>query len=252
MSEPLSTTPASAIAPLSQFERVGNIFTAPSKTFTEIANGRRSWWLPFVIALLFSYLFFAVVTVRVGWNQVAENALHMNAKTEEKLAQAPPAQREQTLKITQYSMEGGFIAAPVSILLVTCVVALILWGTINFGFGGKATFGGVFAVSIFASLPGVIKTLLGTLVTFFAAPDSFNIANFAPTNLGAFLSPTETNVALYKLATALDFTTIWSVVLTAIGLAAVARVKRSAGYIAVFGWWGLMTLVGIGWAVAFN
>ena len=80
-----------------------------------------------------------------------------------------------------------------------------LWGTINFVFGGKAKFGSIFSVWMFASLPGIIKVLLGTIVIFAgAAPESFNIKNYAPTNVGAFLNPMETNKALYALATSLD------------------------------------------------
>ncbi len=71
------------------------------------------------------------------------------------------------------------------------------------------------------------------------APESFNIKNYAPTNLGAFLNPLETNKALYSLASSLDVITIWTLVLLGMGMAMVAGVKRSSGYIAVFGWWAI-------------
>jgi hypothetical protein len=32
----------------------------------------------------------------------------------------------------------------------------------------------------------------------------------------------------------------------------VAGVKRSSGYIAVFGWWVLIVLITVGWAAAFS
>jgi hypothetical protein len=80
------------------------------------------------------------------------------------------------------------------------------------------------------------------------APESFNLNNFAPTSVGAFLNPLETNAALYKLASALDVTTIWTLALLGIGIAAVAKVKRNSGYIAVFGWWAIIVLIGVGWA----
>jgi uncharacterized membrane protein YhaH (DUF805 family) len=32
-----------------------------------------------------------------------------------------------------------------------------------------------------------------------------------------------------------------------IGIATVAGVKRSSGYIAVFGWWAILMLIGLGW-----
>jgi hypothetical protein len=92
------------------------------------------------------------------------------------------------------------------------------------------------------------------MVVIFAgvAPESFNIKNFAPTNLGAFLDPLDTNKALYSLATSVDLITIWMLVLLSIGLATVAGVKRKSGYFAVFGWWAIVVLIGMGWAAAFG
>jgi len=238
---------------LSQWQRVVYTFTAPSKTFADIKRGNRSWWMPFLILILIGYIFFGAVTLKVGWGQVAENAIHMNPKSEEKMAQQPPEQRDMAMKITQYSMEGAFAASPILVLIFALVIAVVLWGTINFVFGGKATFGGVLAVWMYAALPGIIKSLLGSVVLFAgAAPESFNLANFAPTSVGAFLNPLETNAALYKLASSLDVTTIWYIALMGIGLAIVAGVKRSSGYIAAFGWWALIVLVGVGWTLAFG
>jgi hypothetical protein len=238
---------------LSQWQRVVYTFTAPSKTFADIKRGNKSWWMPFLILILIGYIFFGAVTLKVGWGQVAENAIHMNPKSEEKMAQQPPEQRDMAMKITQYSMEGAFAASPILVLIFALVIAVVLWGTINFVFGGKATFGGVLAVWMYAALPGIIKSLLGSVVLFAgAAPESFNLANFAPTSVGAFLNPLETNAALYKLASSLDVTTIWYIALMGIGLAIVAGVKRSSGYIAAFGWWALIVLVGVGWTVAFG
>jgi len=246
------TQPAAEATPaLTQWERVVDTFTAPSKTFADIKRGNKSWWLPFLIMIIVSYIFFGAITQKVGWTQVAQNAIHMNPKAEEQMSQLPKEQLDMRMKFTQYAMEGSFAASPILVLLVVAVAALILWGTINFLFGGKATFGGIFAVYMFAALPSLIKTLLGTIVLYTGmAPESFNLANFAPTNLGAFLSPTETNAALYKLATALDFTTIWTLVLLGIGLSIVAGVKRSSGYIASFGWWAIIVLVSVSWAAA--
>jgi len=247
MSDPMIQPAAETTPGLSQMQRVTSVFSAPSKTFDDINRGNKSWWMPFLIMIVIGYIFFAAITVKVGWNQVAQNAINMNPKSQERMAQATPEQRETSMKFTQYAMEGGFAASPVIVLVVVALGSLVLMGTINFGFGGKARFGEVFAMWMYASLPGIIKTLLGTIVLFAgSAPDSFNLNNFAPTNVGAFLNPAETNAALYKFASALDFTTIWSMVLLGIGLATVARVKRSSGYIAVFAWWAIIVLLGVG------
>lgn len=231
---------------------VANTFTAPSRTFQAIAGGCRSWWLPFLLIVAAGYLLFAAISIHVGWKQAADNVIQMNPKAQERLAQAPPEQREKTLSITRIGMQVSMALAPVLVLAISTVAAAVLLGTINFLFGGKADFAAVFVVWIYAGLPGLIKSLLGFVVTLIVAPEQFNIVTLAPTNLGAFLNPADTNAALYKLATALDCTTIWSLVLMSIGLAAVARVKRSSGYIAVFGWWGLLTAIGVGWAAIFG
>ena len=235
---------------LSQWQRVTNTFTSPSKTFEDIKRGNKSWWMPWLILSAVGYLFFAAVFLKVGMQQVVDNQIHLNPSQEEKLAQAPPAAREMTNKISLYVTEGAFAANPVLLFAVDAVVSVVLWGTINFVFGGKAKFGSIFALWFFAVLPSVIKTLLGTVVIFSgAAPESFNVKNFAPTNLGAFLNPIDTNKALYALATSLDVVTIWTLVLLGIGVATVAGVKRTSGYIAVFGWWAIIVLVGVGFAL---
>jgi hypothetical protein len=253
MTEPEIQAAAVPVPGLTQWQRITNTFAAPSKTFEDIKRGNKSWWLPFILSIVFAYALFGAITMKVGWSQVAENAISMNQKSAERMAQLPAEQRASAMKFTQYLTEGIFIASPLMVLLIAAVIAGVMLGTINFIFGGKASFGAVFAMWFYASLPGLFKTLLGTIVLFAGmAPESFNLQNFAPTNLAAFLSIQDVGPALYRLATALDFTTIWYLVLFSIGLSIVAGVKRSIGYIAVFGWWAIVVLFGVGWAAAFG
>jgi cell division protein FtsB len=240
--------PVPASAGLSQMQRVTSMFAAPSKTFEDIRRGNKGWWLPFIILAIVGYLFFAAVSFKVGMQQVVDNQFKLaSEKQQEQMAKASPEQRELSAKISLYVTEGVFIASPVIVLLVAAVVSLVLWGTINFVFGGKATFGGIFAVWFFANLPSIVKTLLGVVVIFAGnTPETFNIKNFAPTNVAAFLPVMETNKAVYALANSLDIVTIWTLVLMGMGIAIVAGVKRSSGYIAVFGWWVLVVLFGVG------
>jgi hypothetical protein len=240
--------PVAVPAPgLTQGQRVAYIFTAPSKTFEDIKQGHKSWWLPFLIFVIVGYIFFAVVYTKIGMQQVVDNQIHMNPAQEEKLAQAPPEQRAMSAKVSLYITEGVFIANPLFLLGGLALMSLGLLGTINFGFGGKAKFGSIFSVWMYAALPSLIKTILGIAVIYAGtAPESFNIKNFAPTNLGAFLNPMDTNKALYSLASSMDIITIWTLVLLGMGTAIVAGVKRSSGYVAVFGWWAIFIIIGVG------
>ncbi len=252
MSDPEVQPVAGQTPGLTQWQRLANIFTAPSKTFADIKRGNKSWWMPFIIFALVGYILFGVVASRIGMQQVVENQIHLNAKQEENLTQHPE-QREMTMKISLGITEGIFIGNPLLVLAILAVGSLGLWATINFLFGGKATFGSIFTVWMYAGLPGLIKVLLGIVVIFAGvAPESFNIKNYAPTNLGAFLNPLDTNAALYSLASSIDFTTIWTLVLLGMGTAIVAGVKRGSGYIAVFAWWAVFVLIGAGAAIAMS
>ncbi len=246
--------PAPGPAGLSQIQRVTNIFSAPSKTFDDIKRGNRSWWMPWLIMAIVGYLFFAAVATKVGMQTVVDNQMKlMSESQQEQMAKAPPEQQALSAKISLYVTEGVFIASPFVVLLVAAVVSLVLWGTINFVFAGKAKFGAIFAVWFFANLPSILKSLLGVVAIYAGGtPETFNIKNFAPTNVAAFLPVMETNKALYALASSLDVITIWTLFLMGMGIAIVAGVKRSSGYIAVFGWWTIIVLIGVGWAAAFG
>jgi hypothetical protein len=244
---------AEPVAGLSQMQRVTNAFTAPSKTFEDIKRGNASWWLPFILFVVVGTALWATVTSKVTWEQVRDNNFRMAPKAAERLDTLPPDQKEQQMRISAVSQKYTWLLAPVGILLMDLIAAGVLLGTINFGFGGKASFGKVLAVVWYGGLPGLIKLLLG-IVGLFAGvtPESFLPGNAAGTNLGYYLDPVDTNKALYSLAVAIDPIVIWSLVLTSIGLAIVAGTKRSAGYAAVFGWWVVMLAIGTGVAMAFS
>jgi hypothetical protein len=246
--------PAAEVTPgLSQMQRLISTFTAPSKTFEDIKRGNRSWWLPFIIYVVLGFAFYGVVNAKVGMRQVSENQITISPKAQERMSQLTPEQRETQMKISTAITQGLFLGGPIFLLIMGAVISAVLLGTINFGFGGKAKFGSIFAVWMYAMLPSCIKTILGILVLFAGtAPESFNIKNFAPTNLGAFLNPADTNAGLYSLATSIDFTIIWTLALVGIGTALVAGTKRGSGYIASFGWWALLTIVGAGLSLAFG
>ena len=81
--------------------------------------------------------------------------------------------------------EGIFIAGPVIGHADRVAIAAVFLGTINFGFGGRAKFGIVFAVIYYAWLPWRIKVLLGVMVIYAGmAPESFNITKFCADESG--------------------------------------------------------------------
>lgn len=249
-----SFQPVAQSAPgLSQIQRVTNIFGAPSKTFLDIKNGHRSWWMPFLIVVLTGAFLYMAITKQVTWKTVYENqqkaAPEFAKRMQEQMTPEQKAAADHRGPMTQAIT---WAISPLGLLGMNAIAALILWPTINFGFGGKATFGSVFAVTMYATLVlWPLKLLLGGIALFAGAtPDAFNLQNVAGTNFGYYMA--EQTGVLYALATAIDPLVFWNLALTGIGVAIVAGVKRSSGLIAVFGWWALMMIVFIGFAAAFS
>jgi hypothetical protein len=255
MSELEVQPPADSAPGLSQLQRVVNTFSSPSKTFEDIKRGNASWWLPFLITLLCGAFLFGAITKQVTWRTVYDNQQRVLPQYAKNLVEnMTPEQRAAQEARGPISQEVTWALSPIGLLLMNMLCALVLWPTINFGFGGKATFGSVLAVTMYATLVlWPIKLLLGGISLFAGvAPEAFNLQNVAGTNIGYYLAKEDTPAVLYALATAIDPLVIWNLALTAIGIAIVARTKPSAGYSAVFGWWILLLLMGVGYAAAFG
>jgi hypothetical protein len=230
---------------LTQIQRILYIFTAPSKTFTDILRNT-TWWLPFLLSAILSYGFIFVMVSHVGWDKLTENGVKQNPKAAEQMASMPAEQRAQAMKFSMVVTKAITYSVPVIGLIFATLAALVLWGTINFGFGGSSTFGQVFAVWIYGTLPLALQGILG-IITMFAGmdPDSFNPQNPVGSNIGYYLS-NEVPKWLTTFATSIDIFLIWAMILVGIGLAIVGKVKRSAGLTAVFGWWLLLLIVRMG------
>jgi hypothetical protein len=241
--------PQFASSPLSEPQRVIDTFTAPSKTFTDLLRNS-SFWGPLVVLILVSVCFSFAVQQKVGWEKVYENNLHQSPKQEEKIAQMP-ADQAATAKAIGAKITGVVAYVyTVVVLIFTAIFALLVWVTVNFGFGGTAKFGQVFAVSMYANLVMNIKYLLAIVAIFAGlAPDSFLLQNPVGTNIGYYLS-TDAPKWLLALCAHLDLFEIWSLALSVIGIAIVAKVSRGKAATAVVGWWLLLVLVGVGFAAA--
>lgn len=247
MSDPAAAPPVDSTPALSQWERVADTFIAPSKTFADIRRSA-SWWMPWIIISLLVTAYAFTVQQKVGWAQVYENVLRQNPKAMERLQQAPPDRVAATTNISIKATQYSFYAQPILLLLVGLVTSAVLWGTLNFGFGGRARFGEVYAVWFYASLPMALVAILA-IITLYSGldPGTFNIKNPIGTNLGYYLS-SDSPQWLIGMLSSIDVLKIWTALLLTIGCAKVAQIKKSSAAIAVFGWWILLILIGTGFA----
>ncbi len=241
----LSHTEGTGAPALSPGGRIAAAFVSPTALFEDITRST-SWWPAFLLLTLVSVLFSLTVQKQVGWTRAYETILRQTPKQEERFAQMQPAQAAQGKAMAGKFVEVTAYGSPIIILLVTGIVAAVLLGTLNFAFGGTATYGQLFAVYMYASLPFAIQSLLG-VIALFAGVDSgaFLISNPVGSNLGYYLSP-DTAKWLIALATSLDLFTLWVLVLLVLGCSIVAKVSRASAAVAVLGWWVLFVLIKVG------
>lgn len=237
-----------ATPPLSEVERVVDTFIAPSKTFTDILRSS-SWWLPFLIIIVIGYGFIFTVEKRVGWETVMENGLKVNTSQADQVNNAPADQQPVIRARIMNGYKYVSYAFPIFLIIfIWLIPAAVMLGTLNFGFGGTANFKQLFAVFVYAGLPGTIKSILSIIVLFAGlGAESFQLNNPVGTNLGYYLSP-DSPKWLMSLGSSIDVITIWTIVLLVIGCSIVAKVKRGSAAAAVVGWWLIVTIISVGFA----
>lgn len=230
----------SSFPSLTEAQRVVDTFVAPSKTFTDLLR-KATFWGPLVLMILVGVLFAFSAQQKVGWEKVTENNMHQSAKQQENYEKMPPSAKVISEKVTAGITYGYTLL----VLLFTAITTLLVWVTVNFGFAGKATYGQIFAVHMYANLVMNVKYLLAVVALFAGvAPDSFLLNNPVGTNIGYYLS-TDAPKPLTVFATHVDLFEIWALVLSVIGVSIVAKVSKGKAAAAVVGWWLIFVLVGV-------
>lgn len=235
-SQPSLETP-----PLSEGQRLLDTLIAPSKAFTDLRRNA-SWWAPFVIIAIVSVLFGYVVDQKVGFRKVVDNVIQLQPKQAAQLENMPADQREKNLALQATITKFITYGFPVIALLLYVVFAAVLFATLKFGASADLKFSKMFALVVYTRLPQILMPLLSiSSLLAGVSSDGFNLQNPVATNPGYFIGP-EGSPVLRALLTPLDVLSIWSLVLTAIGITCITKVKRGTAFAVVFGWFAFVVL----------
>ena len=229
-------------APLSQLERIVNTFIAPSKTFTDIRRSA-AWWAPFILMVIVTWAFVFTAGQKVGFEKIAENQMQAQPRQQAQMESMPAADRARAMAMAGKFTAGIGYAFPAIQLLIMVILGALFFAMLKMAAGVDVSFGKVFAVLIYAGLPGILRALLA-IVTLYAgaSPDSFTFQNPLGSSLGYYLNPADSQF-LYSLGSQIDLFLIWTLVLTAIGFTCISKVKRGTSFAMVFGTWVFFTLL---------
>jgi Yip1 domain len=245
----LSAQASQEPAPLSEGQRLVNTFLAPSKTFTDLRRNA-SWWAPFLIIAIVSTIFVYVVDQKVGFRKVVENQIQLQPKHADRIERMPADQRQKILQQQAAITRAISYAVPVIALLLYAVFAGVLFATLKFGAGAELKYKSLFALIVYTRLPMLLTTLLAMLsLVAGVSGDAFNIENPVATNAGYFIG-SDGSPVLRALLSPFDVFTIWTLILTTIGITCIGKVKRGTAFAIVFGWFAVVVLGRIAIAMA--
>ncbi len=237
-------------SPLSQTQRVVDVFVAPSATFGDIRRSA-SWWLPFLIIALTTLAVAFSIDRKVGFEQVVDNQIHQSASQESQLNSLDPPARAARLHAMAIGYRYTTYASPLMVLAIAAFGSLILWASFNFALGAQTTYAQIFALWMYANLPRVLAALITVVTLWFGgSPENFNLQEPTGTNPGYYMTDSAHWVRV--LMSFFDVVGIWVVVLLLIGGAIVARVKVGQAAAVVVGWWLLILVISVGATAAFQ
>jgi len=119
--------------------------------------------------------------------------------------------------------------------------------------GASTNFLTAFSITSHAFLTGLVSSPLFILILYLKPYGTADLENPIAANLAAF-SPDESAKWLVALGKSFDIFTFWTLILLAVGFAAVnpKKLKGSKTYTIAFGVWAAFVACRVGWAFIFS
>lgn len=237
------TPPVDGPPPLSEPQRILNVYASPSTTFNDIRRNA-SWWAPWLLMSIIGLIYVGTIDKKITWERVTDNMMqNMSESQKARFESAPKAAQEQQFKITQASVKYVSYASPILLLVLAAIFAAIFMMTFNFGLGAEIPYKQAYTVVMYSFLTRLATTILAiVIILLMPNPDNFNLENPVPTNPAVLVDSTA-HPALYRFLVSFDIVSIWTCVVLGIGFATLSKVKRStaiATILALFFLWNLV------------
>jgi hypothetical protein len=224
------------------FSRMLGVLLSPFETMAEI--GRRPDWLVPLLTIL-------ILSIGTGFL----TAPHIDFETEtrvqlEKRGMSPQQIDQQMAMISTFQKYTvPFTAAFIPITLLIIAGVLLLAFKVM---GGEGGFKQAFSVTAYAWIPLLLKGLIATFVIMqrqSVTPTELIV--IVRSNLGFLANPVE-EPAKFALLASLDLFTFWTMLLLAIGFAALSRFTLVKSAIIIVSLWLVVTVARVGMAAAFS
>lgn len=247
----MATLPAPVAEPqsISPFGRIFGVLFSPKATFEDIAR-KPSWLLPVILSTILGIISTVALNQRVNWREYILQQIDKNPRAAQLSADQKQQQAELSAKITTYIVYAAGVLISV---LFAVIVGAVMMLAYNLLAGAGATFAQSLGIAAHTLVIGLISTPIFLLVLFLRPPGTIDPDNPVATNLAAFL-PEDSAKWLVTLGKSLDLFSIWTLILLAIGFAAVnpKKLQGAKPYLIAFSVWGTVVFVKTIWAFIFS
>lgn len=242
-------SPAPSESPIGAGAALIGVVDSPKVTFERIARAKSwSFLLPFAVLL--------IVTGVSSW--VFTKRADMEAFTRDQIQRSPFASRLTPQQIDDAAKQAAQRPPAFTVVMAVCVtagilvfVAAVFWLAMM-AVGGSTGFVGAWRTVSWAHIPSILKTVVATVLMFVKDPTYMDTQNPVATNLGAILGRDALAPPLYSLLSSLDIVTFWMLWLYVLGLSAEGQVTKGRTSTVVFGLYGVVVMIGIGWSLFFR
>lgn len=207
------------------WQKIIGIYFQPSQVFEQL-KPKTSWWVPLIIIIAVSAAAVMISRPVVVPEILAEMAKNPDIPAE-KLAQSQEMAQNPLL-----SLLGVLVGMP----LAWVVIGLVFWGIFSM-LGGKSTFSKMFAATAWAGMISIPASLIKVPLMFVMETAKVH------TSLALMLPTDMDGTYIFRLLDQLDFFSIWTVVVMALGYSVFTGVKQKKSLWAVFIVWAVWVLV---------
>jgi hypothetical protein len=245
-----TSTPAPDAQPsLSPFARIIGVFFSPGKTFEDIVR-KPSWILPMVLTTILSILVSFSINQRINWRDFISQQIEKSPQAAQMSAEQKQQRIEGGAKFSPPFTYAIGVCGPILAALIFC---LVMWGAYSLLGGISTNFGTAFGITAHAFMTGLISSPLLILTLFLKPYGTADLENPLASNLAALL-PEDAAKWLVALCKSFDLFTFWTLILLAIGFAAInpKKLQGAKTFTIAFGVWAAYVVCRVGWAFIFS
>lgn len=235
MTDQVAAGATAAPASSNVFARLAGVIFSPRETFAAIVAQPKWFGAMAVVTLTIAIAQYAFLSTQAGQDAMVDQQIRQTERWTGSVTQAQIDGIEQRAPIGKYFALGATL---IFVPVVSFVVSGILFGVFNAMLGGDATYKQVLAINSHAGAVSIVSTLFVVPLNYFR--ESMTSA----TNLGVFVQFLDDTNFIARLLGWFDLFIMWSLFVTAIGLAVLYRRKTGPIFWTFMGIYVVIALIG--------